>query len=93
MKGPRSYFQIIGLVDDATVVGPKAIQTEDEILEIHRQSIEQEALGPQPRRERIEASKIIQKVSRKGNGISMGCGDADHPGIRQSFLSSALSIT
>ena len=28
-----------------------------------------------PAGERVEASKIIQKVSRKDNGISMGCGE------------------
>lgn len=28
-----------------------------------------------PADERVEASKILQKVSRKDGGISMGCGD------------------
>ncbi len=67
MECPRSYFQIIGLVDDAAAVGPKPIQAQDEILEIHRQSVQQKAVEPQPLRERVEASKIIQRVSRKGD--------------------------
>jgi hypothetical protein len=36
--------------------------------------VDQEVVEARPADERIEASKIIQKLSRKDNGISMGCG-------------------
>jgi hypothetical protein len=36
MKGPSPHFQVIGLVDDTTPVGPKVIELEDEVLEVHQ---------------------------------------------------------
>ena len=38
MKGARPHFQIIGLMDDAALVGPVVMQRENEILEGHEQS-------------------------------------------------------
>ena len=38
MECARAHFQIIGLVDDTPAVGPKTMQGENEVLEIHRMS-------------------------------------------------------
>jgi hypothetical protein len=38
MKGARPHLQIIGLMDDAALLGPVVMQREDEILEGHEQS-------------------------------------------------------
>src|SRR3989442_14292942 len=35
MERPRADFQVIGYVDDATLVGPKAMQGEKQILKGH----------------------------------------------------------
>jgi hypothetical protein len=37
MKGARPHLQIIGLMDDAALLGPVSMQREDEILEGHEQ--------------------------------------------------------
>ena len=38
MKGAGPHLQIIGLMDDAALVGPVVMQRENEILEGHEQS-------------------------------------------------------
>jgi hypothetical protein len=38
MKGACPHLQIIGLMDDAALVGPVVMQRENEILEGHEQS-------------------------------------------------------
>ena len=38
VKGPRPHFEVIGLVNHATLIGPESMEGEDEFLEGHEQS-------------------------------------------------------
>ncbi len=67
MKGARPHFQIIGLMDDATLLGPISMQCENEILEGHEQSSRcDEGLKYYARRVemRREANRNLQSLSR-----------------------------
>lgn len=38
MKGPSPHFEIIRLVNDAALIGPKTMEGKDQILEGHNES-------------------------------------------------------
>jgi hypothetical protein len=67
MKGACPHFQIIGLMNDAALVGPVVMQREYEILEGHEQSSRQYG-GLSFRARRVEmngkANRKLQSLSR-----------------------------
>jgi hypothetical protein len=76
MECARTHFQIIGLVDDTSTVGPKTMEGQDKVLEIHRVSESSSRLLVVADEKQAEASKNGYRVSRNRtsdfNGLHNG---------------------
>lgn len=59
MKCTCTHFEIIGLVNDATLIGPEAVQGEDQILEGHENAL----ATIRWRKTRSEASRNSRELS------------------------------
>ena len=64
MECSRAHFQVIGLMDDTPAVGPKTMQGQNEVLEIHRVSRSTSRLLVVTDEKQAEASKNGDRVSR-----------------------------
>jgi len=64
MERPRAHFQIVGLMNDTSTVGPKTMQGQNEVLEIHRVSRSSSSLLVVADENQAEASKNGYRVSR-----------------------------
>jgi len=75
VKGSRAHFQIVGLMDHTATIRPKAMQGQDEVLEIHRMSTSSSRLLVKADEKQAEASKNDYRVSRNTasdfNGLHM----------------------
>jgi len=72
MECSRAHFQVIGLVDDTPAVGPKTMQGQNEVLEIHRVSRSTSRLLVVTDEKQAEASKNGDRVSRNCTSVFNG---------------------
>ncbi len=77
MKCSRAHFEIIGLMNDTTAVGPETMEGQNEVLEIHRMSRSSRRLLVVTDENQAEASKNGYGVSRNSssdfNGLRGRC--------------------
>jgi hypothetical protein len=74
MKGARPHFQVVGLMNDATLISPVSMQCENEVLEGHEQS----SRGYGGLNSRANAVKRTEKLT----GIRGACQGATPLGSR-----------
>ena len=87
VEGSGSHFQIVGLMNDAALVSPIAVEGEDQLLEGHSSSlpslpssdrgqgltIEEEAPGPEHRGSRVKLTRNRCAVKERSPPSSRGC--------------------